>query len=129
MKGSQADKFWAFFLQGGRCLLCGEAVFMDRAPHSYGGPTVEHKVPVNHGGAAWRRNRAISHYECNCLRGPRLSLRIVRPSEREGLTLPGRRTPLVPMNGIWYSHFHLAVEDARWERPEQRERMLRRLAK
>lgn len=128
MKGRQADKLWAFLMQNGRCVLCGEAVFVDRDPHAYGGPTFEHKVPVSHGGAAWRRNRALSHSECNHQRGDRADLKCVRPSEAPSIPETGRR-PFVPMNGIWYSHFRLPVEDHRWELPEQRERMLRRLAK
>jgi hypothetical protein len=106
------EKLWSFFMQGGRCLLCGEPLFIDQAPHSYGGPTIEHKVPINKGGAAWLRNRAISHHECNKWRGDRSVMKCARPgnevSERAG------RRPLVPVPGIWYSHFRLPLEDPRW---------------
>lgn len=128
MRLKRVDRFWAFFLQGGRCILCGEPIDMSLPVHTYGSPTFEHKTPLSLGGAAWRYNLAISHYECNCHRGARLGLKFIRP-EKEPIPLePGRR-PLVPMCGIWHSHFRLPVTDPRWELPEQRERMLRRLGK
>lgn len=114
-------------MQGGRCILCGEPILMEGKPTEYGSPSVEHKIPISHGGAAWRRNLALSHRECNHLRGPRLSLKVVRPPETESPDDCRRR--VVPLNGIWHSHFRLPVEDHCWERPEQRERLLRRLAK
>jgi 5-methylcytosine-specific restriction endonuclease McrA len=107
-------RLWSLLMQNGRCLLCGEAIFIEQDPHSYGGPTIEHKVPVNRGGAAWRQNQALSHHECNRWRGDRLLLKCSRPPQ-DGPRARENRRGLVPVSGIWYSHFRLPVEDRRWE--------------
>jgi hypothetical protein len=112
----QHDKWWSFFLQNGRCILCGGALCIEADPHTYGGPTFEHKVPVSHGGAAWRQNRALSHHECNGARGGRSTLKLLRPEQHPGKVVDERgRRRLVPMCGIWYSHFRMPPEDPRWE--------------
>lgn len=109
------EKWWSYFLQNGRCILCGEPIFLDADAHSYGGPTIEHKVPVSAGGAAWRHNRGLSHHECNRARGDRRTLQLLRPEPPDTPHERQNRRGLVPMCGIWYSHFRLPIEDGRWE--------------
>jgi hypothetical protein len=109
------NKAWHLLLQNGRCVLCGEPLFLELSPHAHGGPTFEHKTPQNAGGAFGRFNRALSHRECNQWRGDRAVLSCVRPPALNVAAPEGRR-PLVPMSGIWFSHFRLPLTDPRWRR-------------
>jgi 5-methylcytosine-specific restriction endonuclease McrA len=116
LKKRDVEKLWLLLMQNGRCILCGEPIFTDLPVHTYGAPSVEHKIPINKGGAAWLRNLALSHDECNKWRGDRTVMKCVRPP-KPSPPERGSRRPLVPVPGIWYSHFRLPVEDPRWEKP------------
>ena len=109
-------KAWLHLRQNGRCLLCGEALDLSISRGAYGSVTFEHVLPKLLGGAKGRSNLALSHKECNHWRGSRRLLRCVRPAWLESVSERGRR-PLVPMCGIWFSHFRLPIGDRRWGRP------------
>jgi len=109
-------KAWLHLRQNGRCILCGEALDLSIPRHAYGSVTFEHVLPRLLGGSVGRSNLALSHKECNHWRGARRILRCVRPPLLETVTQRGRR-PLIPMCGIWYSHFRLPLGDRRWGKP------------
>lgn len=109
-------KAWLHLRQNGRCVLCGESIDLSVPRHAYGSATFEHVIPKLLGGATGRSNLALSHKECNHWRGARRVLRCVRPPLLDVVTERGRRR-LVPMCGIWYSHFRLPPGDWRWEMP------------
>lgn len=72
-------KAWLYFRQGGRCVLCGEAIDLSIPQHQYGSATFEHVKPLVHGGGKGRTNLALSHWECNRLRRDERRLKLLRP--------------------------------------------------
>lgn len=114
MNSALLEKAWHLLMQNGRCVMCGEALFLLCHPQGHGGPTFEHKVPQNKGGAFGRSNRALSHCECNRWRGDRTVLTCVRPAPMITGGSRENRRGLVPMSGVWYSHFRLPLGDPRW---------------
>jgi 5-methylcytosine-specific restriction endonuclease McrA len=54
---------------GWRCHLCGKKIDRRRAwPHPRS-PSIDHLIPLAHGGADAPRNVAASHFRCNVRRG------------------------------------------------------------
>lgn len=109
------ERAWHILMQNGRCVICGEPLFLD-VPHlSYGGFSWEHKVPRSHGGSNGRMNAAGSHRECNQQRRNSAKLKGVRPpAEPEPPKERKNRNPVVLAPNIWWSHFKLPLEDKRW---------------
>lgn len=109
-------KLWLFFMQNGRCILCGEPLDLRRGRFSYGGFSYEHKVPRAVGGTDSRFNLAGSHRECNQQRRDEMKLKYARPAEHESPASFGR-LPLVVAPNVWWSHFRMPPESKRWEMP------------
>ncbi len=101
-----ARLLWHLLRQNGRCLLCGEALFLEVKPPKYGGVSREHKIPKVHGGTESMSNIGASHCECNFARGNSLSLRRFRPP-RGGTQPHGRkwRAQLFTASpaGLWWT--------------------------
>lgn len=112
---NQPLKLWLFFMQNGRCVLCGEPLRMDVGRFAYGGLSIEHKLPRAHGGTDSRFNLAASHRECNQLRKDGLSTKCVRPAEHETPAYFGRK-PLVVAPNVWWSHFRMPLDSTRWRK-------------
>lgn len=56
---------------GERCHLCGKKVAIDqKVPHDLA-PTMDHLIPLSHGGKHEYKNVALAHFMCNCIRGDR----------------------------------------------------------
>lgn len=56
---------------GNRCHICGKSVDMSRSGLAKWGPTIDHLVPVSHGGTNDPGNLALAHRQCNTVRGNR----------------------------------------------------------
>lgn len=54
---------------GWRCHICGHAVNKLRSGLHPKGPTIDHLVPIAHGGSDTRENVALAHRLCNTRRG------------------------------------------------------------
>lgn len=98
---------WHVLMQGSRCLVCGEALFVDVPYPKNGSPTWEHKLPKVHGGKNGHANLGVSHHECNRSRNNRMSMRRLRP-EKPGPQKQGRkwRAQFVtqsPACGLWWT--------------------------
>lgn len=65
--------------QNGCCWLCGEALDLFQPTHTVGSPSWEHVIPASSGGSDRLSNLALTHHECNKLRGDRFIFRIERP--------------------------------------------------
>lgn len=58
----------------GECWLCGESVDMTLPRTADMGPTVDHVIPIYHGGWDVRMNVRLAHKACNVRRGRRVVL-------------------------------------------------------
>lgn len=56
---------------GARCNLCNRKVDMNLSGHAKWGPTIDHLVPVSHGGTNDPSNLALAHNFCNVSRHSR----------------------------------------------------------
>lgn len=68
--------------QHGLCWLCGEHIDLFQPTHTAGSASWEHVIPACRGGSDRMSNLALTHYECNKLRGDRLIFSIERPRSR-----------------------------------------------
>lgn len=105
---AEIRKAWHVLMQNGRCLLCGEPLFLTLPTRTFGAFSFEHKLPRCAGGEDHRRNLAGTHHECNKGRLDRLILKRFRPEHpvRYPREFEGDRR-VVRSHGIWWSHFKL----------------------
>lgn len=54
------------------CQLCGEAVERNVHPRHPKAPSLDHIIPIKHGGAHTRENTQCTHLMCNCIKQGRL---------------------------------------------------------
>jgi len=66
--GSRVSRARIAERDGWTCHLCGERVLKVKAPHPLS-PSLDHVVPLAHGGAHEPGNVALAHLRCNVLRG------------------------------------------------------------
>jgi 5-methylcytosine-specific restriction endonuclease McrA len=52
----------------GRCALCGLMVDMSAKVPDPMAPTIDHKLPLAHGGHDVRANVQLAHFICNCIK-------------------------------------------------------------
>jgi 5-methylcytosine-specific restriction endonuclease McrA len=56
---------------GGKCYLCGDATLPVRSKDTRRGPSIDHVVPLKHGGTHTWDNVRLAHRSCNSAKGAR----------------------------------------------------------
>ncbi len=67
----------------GICWLCGEKCDMDADPNSNNYPSVDHVIPIAHGGKDEWSNIRLAHRLCNSLKGDKLN-EVISPFIKNG---------------------------------------------
>lgn len=57
---------------GTDCSLCGQPIDMSLVCPDLGAPTLDHVVPLSHGGLHEAKNLKLAHYSCNSRKGNRV---------------------------------------------------------
>ena len=78
-RSNHAGRLRFYKRQLGLCWLCGEHIDMFQPTHTAGSASWEHIIPASSGGSDRMTNMALTHYECNKLRGDRFIFRVDRP--------------------------------------------------
>jgi 5-methylcytosine-specific restriction endonuclease McrA len=74
--GERFTKLDVVQTHGSTCYLCGDEVLFDRSQPRRLWPSLDHVVPIFHGGSHTMSNCRVVHYACNARKGARLLVEV-----------------------------------------------------